>query len=104
MKLDVLQPARVVNVGKLQRQFGGIAADASGLRLGALVRIAEAADHPAIRRDYSVLAQSLWKAASPQLGTVLIWAIIYLTNRLPGIDAAAPARVSPRLCLPALAP
>jgi xanthine dehydrogenase YagS FAD-binding subunit len=67
MKLDVMQPARVVSISKLQRQFGNIAADASGLRLGALVRMAEAADHPVIRRDYPVLAQSLWKAASPQL-------------------------------------
>jgi xanthine dehydrogenase YagS FAD-binding subunit len=67
MKLDVMQPARIVSISKLQRQFGNIAADASGLRLGALVRMAEAADHPVIRRDYPVLAQSLWKAASPQL-------------------------------------
>jgi xanthine dehydrogenase YagS FAD-binding subunit len=37
------------------------------LRLGALVRMADAADHPVVRRDYPVIAQSLLLAASAQL-------------------------------------
>jgi xanthine dehydrogenase YagS FAD-binding subunit len=37
------------------------------LRLGALVRVAEAADDPVLRGDYPVLAQALDFAASPQL-------------------------------------
>src|ERR1700750_902779 len=37
------------------------------LRLAPLVSMAEAADHPAIRRDYPVIAQSLELAASPQI-------------------------------------
>jgi xanthine dehydrogenase YagS FAD-binding subunit len=46
---------------------GRIEADASRLRLGALVRMADAADHPVVRRDYPVIAQSLLLAASAQL-------------------------------------
>ena len=67
MKLDVMRPERVVNITALRREHSAIEADASGLRLGALVRMSEAADHPVIRQDYPVLAQSLSKAASPQL-------------------------------------
>ncbi|HEY2890268.1 MAG TPA: FAD binding domain-containing protein, partial [Dongiaceae bacterium] len=38
-----------------------------GLRLGALVRMADAASHPDIARDYPVIAQSLLLAASAQI-------------------------------------
>ena len=68
MKLDVLRPEHVVDINALARaQLGEIAVSENGLRLGALVRMAEAADHPAIRRDYPVIAQSLELAASAQL-------------------------------------
>jgi xanthine dehydrogenase YagS FAD-binding subunit len=40
--------------------------DANGVRLGALARMQEVADHPAIRNDYRVLSDSPWMAASPQ--------------------------------------
>lgn len=67
MKLGVMQPAALVNINALRRDYGAIATDASGLRLGALVRMAEAADHPVLRRDYRMLYDALWQAASPQL-------------------------------------
>ena len=38
-----------------------------GLRLGALVRMADAADHPTFSEQYPVIAQSLKLAASPQI-------------------------------------
>jgi xanthine dehydrogenase YagS FAD-binding subunit len=64
----VLRPEHVVDINALARaQLGEIAVSENGLRLGALVRMAEAADHPAIRRDYPVIAQSLELAASAQL-------------------------------------
>jgi xanthine dehydrogenase YagS FAD-binding subunit len=44
-----------------------VEADRNGLRLGALVRMAEAQEHPVIRRDYPVIAQSLQLAASQQV-------------------------------------
>lgn len=67
MKLRVAQPGRLVNIAGLREEHGAIEADADGLRLGALVRMSEAADHPAVRQDYPMLAEALWKAASPQL-------------------------------------
>ncbi len=40
---------------------------AEGLRIGALASMAEAAENETIKRDYPVLSQSLWLAASQQL-------------------------------------
>jgi xanthine dehydrogenase YagS FAD-binding subunit len=67
MKLDVMQPDRLININGLQREFGSIESDPDELRLGALVRMSEAADHPVVRHDYRVLSDALWMAASPQL-------------------------------------
>ncbi|MGN6551876.1 MAG: FAD binding domain-containing protein [Pararhizobium sp.] len=67
MKLDVMRPRLLVDINALSSEHGDIAADDAGLSLGALVRMADAADHPLIRRDYPVIADALWQAASPQL-------------------------------------
>ena len=68
MKLDVMRPAEVVDINALASgPMGRIEANRRGLRLGGLVRMAEAADHPDIRRGYPVIAQSLALAASPQI-------------------------------------
>lgn len=64
MKLDVMHPRTLIDISGIS---GGIEIGAGGLRLGALVRMGEAADHPIIRRDYPVIAQSLALAASQQL-------------------------------------
>ena len=67
MKLDVMRPATVVDINDLERDLSYITADASGLRLGAMTRMAVAARDPVVLRDYPVIAQSLQLAASPQL-------------------------------------
>ena len=67
MKLDVMRPTTVVDINALGREHGEIRADPDRLRLGALARMADVADHPAVRRDYPVIAQSLDLAASPQI-------------------------------------
>jgi xanthine dehydrogenase YagS FAD-binding subunit len=67
MKIDVMRPEVLVDINALAGQHGEIRADGDGLKLGALVRMADAAEHPAIRRDYPLIAQSLELAASPQL-------------------------------------
>ena len=38
-----------------------------GLRIGALVRNSDLANHPRVRRDYPLLSQALLAGASPQL-------------------------------------
>jgi xanthine dehydrogenase YagS FAD-binding subunit len=67
MKLDVMRPIEVMDINDLAEAHGRIESGARGLRLGALVRMAQAVDHPAIRREYPMLAQSLSLAASAQL-------------------------------------
>ena len=67
MKLDVMRPEVLVDINALARQHGAIELAPDGLRLGALARMADVADHPQVRRDYPVIAQSLELAASPQL-------------------------------------
>src|SRR5437868_10469182 len=68
MKLDVMRPARVVDINALERTpLGQITADGKGLRLGALVRMADAAGHPEVQSNYPAIAQSLQLAASQQI-------------------------------------
>ncbi|MGH6985793.1 MAG: FAD binding domain-containing protein [Caulobacteraceae bacterium] len=67
MKLDVMAPSTLVDLNGLDGSLREIRADAQGLRLGAMVRMAEAAEHEAVARDYPVIAQSLLLAASPQI-------------------------------------
>jgi xanthine dehydrogenase YagS FAD-binding subunit len=68
MKLDVMRPSHVIDINALDRTtHGRIEISPSGLRLGALVRMADAADHPDIVEQYPVISQSLQLAASAQL-------------------------------------
>jgi xanthine dehydrogenase YagS FAD-binding subunit len=67
MKLDVMRPSRLVDINALEKDFGAIEVTQDGVRLGALVRMSAAAEHPVILRDYPVIAQTLRFAASPQI-------------------------------------
>jgi xanthine dehydrogenase YagS FAD-binding subunit len=68
MKIDVMRPEVLVDINPLeQTPMGRIEPDRGGLRLGALTRMTAAAEHPVIKRDYPVIAQSLQLAASQQL-------------------------------------
>jgi len=68
MKIDVMRPERVVDINALQETtLGRIETTRTGLRLGALARMAQAAEHPEVKRQYPVIAQSLTLAASQQL-------------------------------------
>jgi len=67
MKLGAMTPASLIDINALDTAHGLIQADAQGLRLGALVRMAQGAGDPHILRDYPVIAQSLDLAASQQL-------------------------------------
>jgi xanthine dehydrogenase YagS FAD-binding subunit len=68
MRLDVMQPELVTDINALAATPSGrIEYGPRGLWLGALVRMADAAKHPEIRRNFPVIAQSLELAASAQL-------------------------------------
>lgn len=67
MKLDVLRPERVVDIGPLRSAYHAIDAGPSGLRLGALAEMSKVAAHPAVLQGYPAIAQSLQLAASAQL-------------------------------------
>ena len=67
MKLGSWEPELLVDINALARDHAAVRAEADGLRLGALARMSDVADHPAVVRDHPVLAQALGQAASPQL-------------------------------------
>lgn len=67
MKLDVMRPERLVDINQIERTDTRIEQRADSMYLGAFVTMAAAADHPEIRQNYPVVAQSLDLAASPQI-------------------------------------
>ena len=66
MKLGVERPAHLIDVTAL-RGLDTVDTDDDGLRFGALTPMSVVANHPVIVRDYPVLAESLFRAASEQL-------------------------------------
>jgi xanthine dehydrogenase YagS FAD-binding subunit len=65
MKMGVEQPARLVDITRLP--LSDIQEHEGGVRIGAMVRNSDAANHPLIRERYPVLSQALLSGASPQL-------------------------------------
>jgi xanthine dehydrogenase YagS FAD-binding subunit len=70
MKDGVETPARLVNLKDL-RELRGIRWDPkTGLRIGALVTLDEVAADPALKFDYSALADAFGRVAGPQIRNV----------------------------------
>ena len=67
MKLDIMRPAKVVDLGAIAGAHDAISVSSEGLRLGAMVKMSAAADHPDILKGYPVISHSLQLAASAQL-------------------------------------
>jgi xanthine dehydrogenase YagS FAD-binding subunit len=68
MALDVMRPDILVDINRLpDTRYGRIEASSQGLRLGALVRMAQAEDHPVIQRQYPVIHDTLKLAATRQI-------------------------------------
>ena len=67
MKDDVVTPKRLVNVKSIAGLDGVSYNARTGLRIGALVRIADFADNADVRKNYPVLARVADDAASPQI-------------------------------------
>jgi xanthine dehydrogenase YagS FAD-binding subunit len=66
MKQDVEKPSRLIDVSHLELAQIEELPDGS-LRLGALARNSDTADHPLVRKNYPLLAQAILAGASPQL-------------------------------------
>jgi len=65
MKDDVARPSTLVDITRLP--LGGITPSATGIRIGALARMSEVADHPAMQANFPAVVQALNDSASPQL-------------------------------------
>jgi xanthine dehydrogenase YagS FAD-binding subunit len=65
MKLDVVAPARLIDLGPLA--FRGVTLDGDGLRIGALEKMAEVAEDPHVVKEHPVISQALLKSASAQI-------------------------------------
>ncbi len=65
LKLEVLTPGRIVDINALP--MTGITTTADGLRIGALERMTAVAEHPEVRRNFTLISQALELSASPQL-------------------------------------
>jgi xanthine dehydrogenase YagS FAD-binding subunit len=66
MKQNVEKPSHLIDVNRLELASIEELPD-GGLRLGALARNAETADHPLVRQRYPLLSQAILAGASPQL-------------------------------------
>jgi xanthine dehydrogenase YagS FAD-binding subunit len=71
MKLGIERPAALVDVTRLPG-LDDILVTERELRFGALVRMSDAAAHDATVRDYPMISESLWRAASQQLRNMAI--------------------------------
>jgi xanthine dehydrogenase YagS FAD-binding subunit len=66
MKLNVERPQEVIDINALPLDRVE-SLPSGGLKIGALVRNSDLANHPTVVRDYAVLSQALHSGASPQL-------------------------------------
>ena len=67
MKMGVETPQRLVDITRLELAKVEELPDGKGVRIGALVRNSDLAEHPLIVEHYPVLSQALLAGASPQL-------------------------------------
>jgi xanthine dehydrogenase YagS FAD-binding subunit len=73
MKDYITRPARVVNLKGIRGLDRIVPDGQGGLRIGALVTVAQLEDHPAVRRNFPGLSEAAHSIATPQirnLGTV----------------------------------
>ena len=67
MKLDVLRPQRLIDLGPLRSSSADIEFGPNDMRLSAFARMAAVADDARVLSEYPVIAQSLALAASQQI-------------------------------------
>ena len=61
----VLTPREIVDINGIG--FGDVSEAVDGIRIGAMARLADIADHPLIRERYPVVSDALSETASPQV-------------------------------------
>ena len=66
MKLNVETPARLLDINRLPLDKIEATSD-GGVRIGAMVRNADLANHAKVQKDYSVLSQAILQGASAQI-------------------------------------
>jgi len=66
MKLNVETPARLLDINRLPLDKIEVTSD-GGVRIGAMVRNADLANHAKVQKDYSVLSQAILQGASAQI-------------------------------------
>src|SRR4029077_5133585 len=66
MKLNVETPARVLDINRLPLDKIEATSD-GGVKIGAMVRNSDLANHPKVQKDYSVLSQAIMQGASAQI-------------------------------------
>ena len=66
MKLNVETPARVLDINRLPLDKIEVTPD-GGLKIGAMVRNSDLANHVKVQKDYSVLSQAILQGASAQI-------------------------------------
>lgn len=71
MKLNVMTPDRLIDVTALPERNPALGAvemtSGGGVRIGALARMSDVAEHPLVREGYPVVSEALLKGASAQL-------------------------------------
>jgi len=65
MRLEVMRPSAIVDVGRLP--LAAIARDGDGIRIGAMARNTDVATHPLVVERYPVLAEAILAGASQQV-------------------------------------
>jgi xanthine dehydrogenase YagS FAD-binding subunit len=65
MKLEVMTPSQLVDINRLPMR--GIELASDGLRIGALEKMSDVAEHPEVVANYPVISQALLKSASAQI-------------------------------------
>ncbi|MFY9984468.1 MAG: xanthine dehydrogenase family protein subunit M [Chthoniobacterales bacterium] len=65
MKLEVMTPSQLMDINGLP--MSGIGLTADGLRIGALEKMSDVAEHPEVIAKYPVISQALLKSASAQI-------------------------------------
>jgi xanthine dehydrogenase YagS FAD-binding subunit len=67
LRLGIAQPARVIDISRLNGLTGISRLPEGGLRIGALTRLNDVALHEDVAQQYPVLSQAILKSASAQL-------------------------------------